>query len=198
MGWDGSHAVYYREDGKIDRKAECDALYTNKQCRVLKSSMVGTTYYAAVEKMARYVADENGSYHYEELPDSEREVFAVVALTSTESGKYFNFYVKTMPEDMGPYQCSCPASILKLLTPTTDEYALNWREHCKEYHNRKNGKSISALPVGTTIQFNYCGKTRRATKRAPGFQFKTPWWLLDDGIHYIQKKNIPFDYQIVV
>ena len=35
-----------------------------------------------------------------------------------------------MTEHMGPYESACPRRILDLLTPTTHEYALDWRARC--------------------------------------------------------------------
>ena len=47
MGWTEYHAAYYK-NGKVDRKAELDAMYNwedeNRKVEVLKSSMVGSTY----------------------------------------------------------------------------------------------------------------------------------------------------------
>ena len=59
MGWTEYHATHYKH-GKIDRKAECDELFNDfmvdknnnriGKFEVLKSTMVGSTYYAAVKK----------------------------------------------------------------------------------------------------------------------------------------------------
>ena len=53
MGWTGCWPKFYDKNGRVDRKQECDALLhwedNNGVRRVLKSAMVGTTYYAAVE-----------------------------------------------------------------------------------------------------------------------------------------------------
>ena len=51
MGWTTLPAKYHKANGQVDRKAECDALYTwndsetGGKCEVLKSSLVGSTWY---------------------------------------------------------------------------------------------------------------------------------------------------------
>lgn len=37
-----------------------------------------------------------------------------------------------LTETMGPYNYDCPASILDLLGPPGNEYAAQWREHCRQ------------------------------------------------------------------
>lgn len=86
-------------------KAYLDGAYEGSSSRVLRSAIVGGVYYAAVEVTRA---------------DKPREVTAVVTLI--EGSGY-----KTMDETMGPYAWGCPAEILALLTPTTNEYALKWR-----------------------------------------------------------------------
>jgi hypothetical protein len=52
MGWDYTHATHYTNKGTIDRKAEIDPLYNwqdnTKKVEVVKSALVGSTYYAAL------------------------------------------------------------------------------------------------------------------------------------------------------
>ena len=67
MGWTSYHAEHYK-NGKIDRKAECDAYFLEGLNRghfdVLKSSMVGSTYYAAIKPLKKSGGkDENGNYN---------------------------------------------------------------------------------------------------------------------------------------
>lgn len=115
MGWDYTHATHYTRTGAIDRKAEIDELYTwqndTRKAEVVRSAMVGGTYYAAVKVTI--------------LSTGEAETFAAVVLTHTNSRDYFNFGVKTMGESSGPCEDHCPASILSLLSPTDSEYANN-------------------------------------------------------------------------
>ena len=159
MGWTRYHATHYK-NGKIDRKAECDAYFLEGLNRgfyeVLKSSMVGSTYYAAVKPLKKSGGkDENGNYIYVDIPTEEQKTFAVVFLTSTNMKDYYNFSYKDMCESMGPYECDCPKSILDLLSPTTNENASEWRKVCYKNHEEKKKRKIistSRLPVGSVIK----------------------------------------------
>lgn len=139
MGWTSYQATHYK-NGKIDRKAECDRLFNwaddSREVAVLKSAMVGSTYYAAVKAT-------KGDFS---------EVHAVVCLTSTNSRDYFNFSYKDMDETCGPFQYNCPKGILDLLSPTDNEYALAWREACRENLAKKKSATLNKLPVGTQIR----------------------------------------------
>ena len=153
MGWTSQHATHYK-NGKIDRKAECDAYFMEGLnagfYEVLKSSMVGSTYYAAIKPLKKYGANESCV----DIPEEEQEVFAAIFLTSTDVKDYFNFSYKDMDESYGPYAQNCPKGILDLLTPTESEYANNWRKACREnITKRNNPNSLSKLPIGSVIQF---------------------------------------------
>lgn len=167
MGWTSYHAEHYKR-GTVDRKAECDAYFMdglNKgHFMVLKSAMVGSVYYAAVQTLRRakknadgaYIM-ENGNYIYEPVPEQERETWAAVFLTQTDMKDYFNFYYKDMDETMWPYCYDCPNSILGLLSPTDNENANAWRQACRERNaqkatNRKNPDSLNNLPEGSVIE----------------------------------------------
>ena len=139
MGWTSYHAYPTYKNGKryIDRKAECDKLFTNDNhdsterkidYEVLKSAMVGRTYYAAVK--STFCATKT------ELERSE--VFAAVVVTSIDRRYYYNFMYNAMDETMGPCECKCPKSILDLLTPTENECAKDWRRRCYEYRAKAN------------------------------------------------------------
>ena len=73
----------------------------------------------------------------------KREVFAMVCLLDYKPNDYYNIGYKDMEESEGPYYYNCPERILKLLTPTTNEYALRWRQKCWERIERR--KSMSRL-----------------------------------------------------
>lgn len=157
MGWTSYHATHYKK-GKIDRKAECDAYFLEGLNRgyydVLKSSMVGSTYYAAIKPLKKYGGkDENGNTIALDIPKEEQKVFAVVFLTSTNMKDYYNFAYKDMDESCGPCHCDCPKGILDLLTPTESEYAKEWRKVCYEnLEAKKNSNSFGKLPVGTVLK----------------------------------------------
>lgn len=130
MGWTSYHATFYK-NGTVDRKAEMDNYFKEEDSvsgkfhyKTLKSTMVGSTYYAAIEKINNET--------------QEREVFAVVCLTSVDMDEYYNFSYKDMDETMGPNERKCPIGILNLLTPTTYPWANEWREDCRKYHAQKN------------------------------------------------------------
>jgi hypothetical protein len=142
MGWLEYRAEYYK-NGKVDRKAEMDSKFNwedeSRKVEVLKSSMVGSTYYAAVKSL-------NKTNGYE-------CVTAAVCLTSTNAKDYFNFAYKDMDESMGPYNYDCPKGILDMLTPTENEYALEWRKKCYEQlAKKKDPNALNKLPVGTEIK----------------------------------------------
>ncbi|WP_196769057.1 DUF6927 domain-containing protein [Neomoorella thermoacetica] len=92
-----------------------------------------------------YLAVETGD------ASGPKEVFAVVCLLSYRPKDYFNFGYKDMSEDMGPYYYNCPERILKLLTPTENKLALEWREKCWERIRAK--KARPKLREGMIIQF---------------------------------------------
>ena len=139
MGWTSYYADVKYRNGRpyIDRKAECDKLFNwdaknesgeiTKNVRVLKSRMVGSTYYAAVKTTD--IADE-----------SKNETIGMVVLTSTNMRDEFNFYYKDISENMGPCESRCPESILSLLPPTKNEYAIAWRDRCHKYNHDKKMK----------------------------------------------------------
>jgi len=57
MGWTYQHATYYK-NGKIDRKAECDAYFTESNAgwyKVEKSALVGKVYYAAIRRLRGFL-----------------------------------------------------------------------------------------------------------------------------------------------
>ena len=195
MGWTSYHANYYKNNGTVDRKKEMDAYFmeglNSGMFEVVKSAMVGSTYYAAVRKIQRNVKMDNGEYKRVDIPEAEQETFGMVMLTKTDMKDYFNFYYKDISEDMGPYESKCPVSIIKLLSPTTNEYAMAWRQRCLD--NAKT-KDVKNLPVGTIIEFeNWDGTVIQLVKMNPAYQFKTAWWRYRDKNMYYQKKNIPWD-----
>lgn len=177
MGWTSYHADYYK-NGKVDVKKEMDMMWTQEEreynlppepkhypkLEVLKSSMVGSTYYAAVKST--------------NTKEKTEEVFAVICLTSVNNKDYFNFSYKCMDETAGPYQDKCPKSILNLLTPTHDEYAFAWRMRCWEYHlKKKEKKTIATLPINSCIKFiDNNDRVVELIKMHPNHQFKRPWW----------------------
>lgn len=66
MGWTGQQATHFKNGKIIDRKAECDAYFMegpNKgYFQVVKSAMIGSTYYAAVKDLKRYVGEDSNGH----------------------------------------------------------------------------------------------------------------------------------------
>lgn len=168
MGWTSIHATHYK-NGKVDRKAECDAYFMEGLNRgyyeVLKSSMVGRVYYAAVKPLKKYNKDINGNEIIMDIPINEQQVFGVVFLTSIDNQDYYNFSYKDMDESMGPCYYDCPKGILDLLTPTDSEWANNWRTKCRERIEKKNNpNALNKLPEGTVIKVTLPFDTQRYSK----------------------------------
>ena len=115
----------------------------------------------------------------------------VVMLTQVDMSDYYNIAYKDISEDMGPYDSKCPVSIIKALSPTTNENALAWRQRCIDYAKTKGMRN---LHIGTIIEFEkHDGTTVRLIKCAPQYQFKTAWWKFVNERKYFQKKDIPWD-----
>lgn len=188
MGWTSYRAETQYKNGRyvVDRKAECDKIFNDDMVswgdehkvigkfEVLKSSMVGSTYYAAVKRT---------KFATETEPELS-QVFAAICLTSTNMKDYFNFAYKDMDESCGPYQCDCPKGILDLLSPTENEYANEWRKQCYEnLAKKKNPNAFNKLPVGTRIKVvmpcdtNYfkAGQEVSLQKRTKWSSNRTEW-----------------------
>lgn len=193
MGWTSYNANFYK-NGKIDRKAECDSLYTQHehdgypQLRVVKSTMVGKRYYAAVESSAQ---------------GREPEVFGVVVLTSVNNKSYFNFGYKDMDETMGPYAYDCPPTILDLLSPTDNKYALEWRRKCREHHaeslaRRKARKTLSDLPELSRVRFTRSdGAVFTFKKISPGSKRHEAKWIIEENGAWCYTRTIPDGFVIL-
>lgn len=178
MGWTSYQATYFTKRGTIDRKAECDAYFMEGlnagHYKVLKSTMHGSVYYAAVKDMVRYVGrDGNGKSVYEPIEDGS--VWAAVFLTSVKGRE---FYYKDMDETCGPCYYDCPKSILSLLSETDSEWANEWRKKCIEESEKP---SLASLPIGTTIRVKFGEREVLATKHAPAYQFRRPFWMTGTG-----------------
>ena len=190
MGWTFYNAGYYK-NGKIDRKAELDDHFTwsegPRKVTVLKSSMVGSVYYAAVRSQNESTGSDI--------------TFGLVCLTSTRSRAFHNFGYKDMTDDMGPGYYDCPAGILDLLTEPTNEWAAEWRENCrKRIAEKRQAKQngIASLPVGSVIEFTaWDGKPRQAVKMGPNWQFKTNWYKVVGESKYYPKSRIPKDFTVI-
>jgi hypothetical protein len=115
MGWTTTHknsgesvkSFFEKRWNRIDEKSSF---------KVLDCKVKARTAYLACETIA----------------EGKRDVFAYVCLLHYRPKDAYNFGYKDMDESVGPYDTHCPAAILDLLTPTTNEYALEWREKCRK------------------------------------------------------------------
>ena len=125
MGW--LYMNRYHMGGHETPKAYLDAQFTytrtlddgaTRGLRVLGSACVGNrTYYAA----AQVIENEQPGH-----------VVAIVCLVrwNPRDKEELHFGYKDMDETCGPCEDACPERILRLLTPTTNEHALDWRRRC--------------------------------------------------------------------
>lgn len=128
---------------------------------IVASGMDGSTFYAAVRQK------DSG------------EVWALVVLTQRSSG-YYNFSYKEMSESMGPNEVGAPAKVLDALTPTEDQYALEWRQECREQlAKRAAAKKVKA---GTVIEFE------QPVKFSDGFEYSR---FVFEGGNVFQAKGGP-------
>ena len=118
MGMDGyaTPKAYLDAQFTYDRKYEDGTTYA---MRVLDSACVGNRVWYAATRVER-----SGQEPY---------VIALVCLVRwnprDKEGLIFGY--KDMEESMGPCEAECPDRILRLLTPTINEHALEWRERCR-------------------------------------------------------------------
>lgn len=128
-------------------------------------------------------------------PYAPGEVWCLVVLmhTSRTRGAYFNFTYKDLSDAMGPGEDSCPDRILDLLTPTTSEYANEWRQRCRKRNERE--RQAKRLAPGSVIEFvhpytfsngasvtrfRYCKSGRRVS-----------WVALDESGRYLFTCRLP-------
>jgi hypothetical protein len=120
MGWTFMQKPYQGTRVYMDSLATFED--TEKTSRVLRSSIVNRTeYYAAVE-----VTPKDGKPVY---------VYCLVAMLKhvPKDRDGYTFGYKDMSDSMGPYLYNCPKAILDLLTlEGANEYALQWRDKCRE------------------------------------------------------------------
>ena len=111
-------------------------------------SRKGSVWYAAVRSepaTGRLVSgtDASGSF---ETDATGGYTFAAVFLTRREGA---GWGYKDMDETAGPVECEAPAKLLDMLSPTTHEYALDWRKRCRS-HAARTGRR---LKPGDVIRF---------------------------------------------
>lgn len=117
-----------------------------------------TVHYAAVRGSVVYAA-----FSRPETPDV---VEAMVCLTWTSTRDYFNFTIKLVHEEMGPYDCDAPAKLLNMLTPLPygpvdpdgHDYTHAWRARCRAtIEKRAEAKRVKAgatIRLATPLEFS--------------------------------------------
>lgn len=204
MGWTSYHAKFYK-NGTVDRKKECDEYWegglNRGNFKVVKSTMVGSTYYAAITSL-KEVADKG----MVDIPINEQKTFGVVFLTSVDMKDYYNFSYKDMDETCGPNKHDCPKGILNLLSPTNNEYALHWRNQCwKNIEEKNNPNSLNKLPEQSIIEVILPFDTQRYKKGEKitlikvkyGKSYK--WFIQNSFIYFNQQlmKALNNNYRII-
>lgn len=96
---------------------------------------------------------------YEIIDGDRREVIALVCLIKHVKD-YYNFGYKDMEENMGPCEHQCPESILDLLTPTTHEYAIEWRKACRDWNEKRK-----RIHPGVWVRFKEPLRFRNGTRQ---------------------------------
>lgn len=113
-------------------------LYDREFCSIIDISARGNVVYAAV------------MFHRH----NDIVLAVVVALTRDVDG--WNY--RDMCEAEGPHYYDCPAKILNKLSPTKEEYAIQWRAKCREVAARKANKRKlkpgSVITLETPVTFS--------------------------------------------
>ena len=112
---------------------------------IVKVSKVGSTYYVACKKTPK---PGKTMETYGHVPDPEDGSITFAAIILTRKDRNGDFCYKDMDEGMGPYEAKAPLSFLKLLSPTTKDYANNWRDRCRKYAARPRPK------IGDTVRLH--------------------------------------------
>lgn len=131
MGW----TFYHRPKGESDRAHFHRELFANTHYEIVECSSISNVFYAAVRTT------------------TTSEVWALVVLIRRVRGQY-NFGYKDLTETMGPAEAHAPAKVLDALTPTDNEYALEWRQQCRDNLAKQAAarKRQRAVVVGVVIE----------------------------------------------
>ncbi len=171
MGWLYMHS--YHMGGHATPKAYLDAQFTYDRkyedgstyaMRVLDSACVGNRVWYAAARVER-----SGQEPY---------VIALVCLVRwnprDKEGLVLGY--KDMDESMGPCEAECPDRILRLLTSTTNEHALEWRRRCRD-RLRLRSRSIDdgmhiRLAVPLTFTDGHVGSEFIVVKEGASLSFR--------------------------
>ncbi len=147
MGWTGGQL-----QGPFTTRAAIEFEFGAEfLARVIDTVRHGTVIYAAVRSR------------------DGKQVFGLVLLAERQGG---TLYTKPISEDMGPADDRCPARILDLLTPPSNDWAREWRERCRarlaKPHPRKGqivafAKALTFTDGQSHSTFTYQGGSRFQT-----------------------------------
>ncbi|MFR8621990.1 hypothetical protein [[Ruminococcus] torques] len=118
-------------------------------------------------------------------------MIAVVVLTSVRNGRYFGY--KDMDESELPFYYNCPESILKLLTPTENADANEWRKRCREYNLKK--KELDKAPLNTSVAVVINGEKKIFTKSV--HQKRKKWINWSESTYITTDRIINLGYEII-
>jgi len=163
MGW-----TFYPTPPRHER-AEIMNLFTWKSdkftTKVLALSKVSSIWFAAVKFTPR-PGEDIKSGHYTSDPDGSF-TWCAVFLTERCNGEWG---YKDLTESMGPASpyCRCPAGVLKHLSPTNCDYALQFRAASVIWNNRPKPKPGQTIKTSRMLSFSngaYDTFTRQPTKQ---------------------------------
>lgn len=125
MGW----LFYDKTPANIEDEIRrlCTGHTPERSMAPVRMALVGSTWYVAVR--VQYASPEEARRQISlfELQADNSFVFAAVILTQISGGWGY----KDLDETVGPVESRAPAAILDLLSPTTDNWALEWRQRCR-------------------------------------------------------------------
>lgn len=133
MGWTSCPRVPGQNDHAFVRQLITEMGLTIVAGAMRSSPSYSSTYYAAVH-------------------DGDESVFAlVVLLDKSERGR---IAYKDLPESVGPWEDEAPEKVLNALSPTDNEYALEWRQRCRDNLNAASAlrERVDALTEGVVIE----------------------------------------------
>lgn len=168
MGW----TEFYAGRGCNKKDLMTHELEQYGGLKVLKCSVIGSTYYAAIQIV------KTGN------------VCGAVCLLRY-SNKTGMFAYKDMDETEGPCYYDCPKSIINLLSPTTSEWANEWRKKCLN-KQPSIASQLNKLPIGTIIEVD----GEKLIKQPACYQFKKPFWEYVNKWCYMPKNRI-YEFKVI-
>lgn len=127
MGWLFHDRIPANPEAEIRRI--CTAQDNTRTMTPVAIARVGMTWYAAVRVTfaSAEAAEASGIARSFALAPDHSCTFGAVFLTEISGGWGY----KDIDETMGPVESHALAAILDLLSPTKDQWALDWRERCR-------------------------------------------------------------------